>query len=76
MVADISLPETEERLAILEQKLQEREVVIPKEILEFIANNVKNNIREIEGALIKAIVLFEREQSVEKTKDALRDIIK
>jgi chromosomal replication initiator protein len=76
MVTDISLPETEERLAILEQKMQEREVVIPREILEFIASNIKNNIRELEGALIKSIVLFEREQSVEGTKNALQDIIK
>ncbi|HOK35176.1 MAG TPA: chromosomal replication initiator protein DnaA [Candidatus Pacearchaeota archaeon] len=75
MVADISLPETEERLAILEEKVEEKGVILPKEILEFIAVNIKNNIRELEGALIKAIVLFQREQSVEVVKKELKDII-
>lgn len=75
MIADISLPETEERLAILEEKLEERQIILPKEILEFIANNVKSNIRELEGTLIRAIVIFEKEQSVEAVKKELGGII-
>ena len=75
MVVDISLPEFEERLAILEQKLEEKNIILPKEILEFIVRNIKKNIRELEGALIKSIVLFEEEKSVDGVKKALKDII-
>lgn len=75
MVVDISLPEFEERLAILEQKLEEKNIILPKEILEFIVRNIKKNIRELEGALIKSIVLFKEERSVDGVKKALKDII-
>ncbi|MFH0987424.1 MAG: chromosomal replication initiator protein DnaA [Patescibacteria group bacterium] len=75
MVVDISFPEFEERLAILEEKLEEREAFLPKELLEFITINVKKNIRELEGVLVKALVIFEREKSAERVKENLRDII-
>jgi chromosomal replication initiator protein len=51
MMIDISPPEFESRLAILKTKVQERGIVIPDEILEFIAYSIKENIRELEGAL-------------------------
>jgi len=51
MMADISLPDYETRLAILKIKSQERGVSFPDEILDYIATNIKNNIRELEGAL-------------------------
>jgi len=75
MVADITFPDFEERVAILEQKLEERETTLPKEILEFIAGNVKKNIRELEGALTRSLVIFERENSLEKVRKSLKDII-
>ena len=75
MVADITFPDFEERLAILEQKLEEKGGVLPKEILEFIARNIKKNIREIEGALTRALVVFERENSPEKVREILKNIV-
>ncbi|MBD3208698.1 MAG: chromosomal replication initiator protein DnaA [Candidatus Nealsonbacteria bacterium] len=51
MIADISLPEFETRMAILKTKCQERGTDIPLEVLEYIASNIKKNIRELEGAL-------------------------
>jgi len=75
MVADISQPSFEERVAILQQKIEERNVILPKEIIEFIAQNVRKNIRELEGALIKAIIIFERDQSIESVKKHLQDLI-
>jgi len=75
MVADITFPDFEERLAILEQKLEEKETILPKELLEFIAGNVRKNIRELEGVLTKALVIFEREISIKKTEENLKDII-
>jgi chromosomal replication initiator protein len=51
MIADISLPDFETRIAILKAKCQERKTNFPEEILNYIASNIKKNIRELEGAL-------------------------
>src|SRR3989344_3332252 len=51
MTVDISLPDYETRLVILKSKLQEKKQTLPENILEYIALNVKKNIRELEGAL-------------------------
>lgn len=75
MIADISTPSFEERLAILETKLNEKEALLPLEILEFIAKHLKDNIRELEGGLIKALIIFEKEKSVAKTIEKLKDIV-
>jgi len=51
LVTDIQPPDLETRLAILRMKAQRTGVEVPEPILEFIATNVKTNIRELEGAL-------------------------
>jgi len=51
MIADISFPDTETRIAILKSKCQEKEIDISDDILNFIASKVQRNIRELEGAL-------------------------
>ncbi len=51
MVADIGLPDFETRVAILKVKAEERGLNLSKEIFEFIAGHIKNNVRELEGAL-------------------------
>jgi chromosomal replication initiator protein len=51
LVTDIQPPELETRLAILRMKAERSEVEVPETVLEFIATNVKTNIRELEGAL-------------------------
>ncbi len=56
MIADVSLPDYETRLVILKTKLQEKNVELPEEILEYIAGNVKKNIRELEGALNRLLI--------------------
>jgi len=53
MVADISKPDYEERVAILEQKRKEFGVNISDKVLKYIAEVVKDNIRELEGSLQK-----------------------
>ena len=50
MIADVSLPDYETRLVILKTKLQEKNTELPEDILDYIATNVKKNIRELEGA--------------------------
>ena len=56
MITDVSVPDVETRLAILKVKLQTRKTDINPEILEYIALNIKNNIRELEGALNQVII--------------------
>lgn len=55
MIADISQPDMETRLAILKKKQAEKKVDVPDEVLNYIANAVQKNIRELEGALNRVI---------------------
>ena len=55
MMVDVSQPSLEERMAILRVKMQQRGYLIPDEITDFIAKNIKDNIRELEGALNSVI---------------------
>jgi chromosomal replication initiator protein len=55
MIADISQPDYETRIAILKAKCLERGLVLDQKIVEFIATIIQNNIRELEGALNKII---------------------
>jgi len=51
MIVDISPPEHESRIAILKKKANERDITLSDDALEYIANSIKRNIRELEGAL-------------------------
>lgn len=53
MIADIGFPDLETRLAILKTKADEKNLDISDNIIEYIAQNIQNNIRELEGALNK-----------------------
>jgi chromosomal replication initiator protein len=53
LVTDVQPPELETRLAILRKKAEREPTPVPAEVLEFIATNVKDNIRILEGALIR-----------------------
>jgi len=57
MLADIQMPDAETRLAILEQSVREQGVSIHRDVLLFIAENVKNNVRQLEGALTKMLAV-------------------
>ena len=58
MTIDVSLPDYETRLVILKAKLQEKNMKLPEDILEYIASNVKKNVRELEGALNSLLIYY------------------
>jgi len=55
MIADISTPDLETRSAILKAKCQEKNCQLSDEVISYIATNIQNNVRELEGALNKII---------------------
>ena len=77
MIADISLPDYETRLVILKAKLQERSAELPEDVLEYVAVNVKKNIRELEGALNKLLAYSKINNSLnlETAKKLLKGFI-
>ncbi len=78
LTADIQSPDVETRIAILKKKAQQEKLYIPNDVLEFIADKVASNIRELEGALNKVIAyssLTENEISIDLATEALKEII-
>jgi chromosomal replication initiator protein len=78
MVADIDLPDFEHRVAILKQKAQldHLELTIPDDVIHFIAEHVRSNVRELEGSIIKLLAyasLKHKDITVEVAREALRD---
>ncbi len=78
LITDIQAPELETRLAILTSKCQREDIKVNYDVLEFIASNIKDNIRELEGALIRVSAyasLYKQECSLENAKTVLSDIV-
>ncbi len=81
LIADISSPDYETRMAILRKKEELdglKRYNIPDEVMQYIATNVKSNIRELEGSLNKLIALYKlknEEINIQLAAEALKDII-
>ncbi len=78
LVADIQPPDLETRIAILKKKMEIKRVNFDEEVIEFIAERIKNNIRLLEGALTKLIAcssLFAKTIDLPFAKEVLKDII-
>ncbi|MBD5542137.1 MAG: chromosomal replication initiator protein DnaA [Lachnospiraceae bacterium] len=78
LIADIQPPDYETRMAILRKNAEIYEKNIDDEIINYIATNIKSNIRELEGALRKVIAssrLNNTELTLQLAEDALKDII-
>ena len=82
LIADISAPDYETRMAILRRKIELDHLDrynIPEEVLTYIAENIKSNIRELEGSLNKLIALYKLNNpetiDIPLAAEALKDII-
>jgi len=78
MIADVSSPDVETRMAILQAKCREKNYPLDQEIIYFIANNIQANIRELEGALNRLIVFHEfnnTKPTIDSTRNVLENVI-
>ncbi len=78
LIADIQSPDYETRMAILNKKIENDNIFIEPSILEFIATNIKSNIRELEGSLNKIIALSrlkKQEINMNLVTEAIQDYI-
>jgi chromosomal replication initiator protein len=79
LATDIQPPDLETRVAILKKKIEREPVQVPDEVIFFIAQLIKTNIRELEGALIRTIaysLLEEAPVTLQLTKEVLKDLLK
>ena len=74
MIADIGQPDLETRIAILENKCQQKNCPLTPEILNYIASNIQSNIRELEGALNRIIAFHQLNNSV-PTLDSTKKLL-
>jgi chromosomal replication initiator protein len=77
--ADLQVPEYETRVEILELKMKKNGLEMPKEVVKYIAYNISNNVRELEGALISLLAqssLNRREIDLDLAKKVLRNFVK
>ena len=78
LIADIQSPDYETRMAILQNKINSYHIKVEEEVINYIASNIKSNIRELEGSLKKIIALSKiekKEIDLSLAEEALKDII-
>jgi chromosomal replication initiator protein len=78
LVTDLQAPDLETRLAILRKKGQIMGVELPEDIINFLAQRIRTNIRRLEGALVRVAsyaLLTGRKMSVEIAENLLRDVL-
>lgn len=79
LVTDIQPPDFETRVAILKKKMERETVVVPDDVAYFIAEKIKSNIRELEGALIRVVAycsLTDSKVDVRLAQEILKDSFK
>lgn len=78
LVTDLQPPDVEMRLAILNKKAQLMGVTVPEDVMNFLANKIRTNIRRLEGALIRVAsysALTGKKVSVETVEGLLREVL-
>lgn len=79
LIADIHPPEIETKIAILEKKAQENNMVLPTNVAHYVASQVESNIRELEGYLIRISAFSSitgKEIDITLVKEVLKKILK
>jgi len=79
LTTDVQPPDLETRVAILKKKIEREPVQVPDDVIFFIAQLIKTNIRELEGALIRIIaysLLEEKVINLDLAKEVLKDLLK
>ncbi len=79
LITDIQPPDFETRVAILKKKLELESVKVPDDVVLFIAQEIKTNIRELEGALIRVVaygLLEDKPITLSTAKQVLKDMVK
>lgn len=77
--ADMQIPDLETRMAILKKKMYADGIYLPDEVIEYVANNIDNNVRELEGAMVSLLAqatLNRKEIDLNLAKSMLRNFIK
>lgn len=78
LVSDLQPPDIETRIAILHKKIESSNVEIPEDVVYFLANKIRSNIRKLEGALIRIASyasLTKSKITVNLVQDILRDTL-
>jgi len=79
LVTDIQPPDFETRVAILRKKIEREPIKVPDEVIFFIAQEIKSNIRELEGALVRVLaysLMEEKPVSLELCREVLKDMVR
>ena len=76
MVVEIESPSYETRLAILKSKVQATQKIIPEEILDYIAENIRSHVRAIEGALARIVMFMDINSDIPLTVEIAKNLLK
>jgi len=77
--ADLQTPDLETRMAILKNKTYQDGIELPDDVIEYVAHNIDNNIRELEGAMVSLLAqstLMRREIDLNLAKAMLKNFVK